>query len=670
MKRKIKEIIKKATSGALRLKIRTYQKAFDRMSIWDTLFKYHCYYDKLPGSLSSANLMAKIIGRSDICLAHGFIYTYDPTKTRLVRAGVEPLTSITPDYALIINSDLREIMRSLPERSGDNSDFIGTLHIVTKAIEDKARAISEQRYEDVRYEAMAKRLPDLLYRDCQSLVEAIQKILFYNGLLWQVGHRHVGLGRMDLVLYPYYKKDVEANRLNYEQAKGLLKEMCLLLGKDSPMKSLNLIGDSGQYIILGGVDKNGKNTDNELTRMFLELFEELRIPDPKLIFRVNEETPMDTWKRSIRCLANGCGSPLFMNETLIMENMVKFGYRNEDVWNVGTSACWEPLIIGKSSDQNNPFISILACNALKKALTEMEDELDYGGLLQLVKRNLAEETRSVVVDKDYDYSPIMSLFNESCIRSGKDFAHQGSDYMYQGAQLLGLPNLVNSLLNIKKYVYEQGLVSLVICREIVQTDYENHLDIKQLFKSANDKKFGLCDEYVLRLSQELIGTVSETIGKLTANGYNVKFGLSSPSYISRGKVASATLDGRNAGEPFAVHISPLSSTIDIAEVLDFASSLSYPVNCLNGNVVDYVIPPVYLNNSDKLVPILRDAFKKGLYQLQLNVYDRATLIDAKLHPEKYPTLVVRVWGFSAYFNDLPEEYKDNLIARAGEYERA
>ena len=669
MKRKIKEIIKKATSGALRLKIRTYQKAFDRMSIWDTLFKYHCYYDKLPGSLSSANLMAKIIGRSDICLAHGFIYTYDPTKTRLVRAGVEPLTSITPDYALIINSDLREIMRSLPERSGDNSDFIGTLHIVTKAIEDKARAISEQRYEDVRYEAMAKRLPDLLYRDCQSLVEAIQKILFYNGLLWQVGHRHVGLGRMDLVLYPYYKKDVEANRLNYEQAKGLLKEMCLLLGKDSPMKSLNLIGDSGQYIILGGVDKNGKNTDNELTRMFLELFEELRIPDPKLIFRVNEETPMDTWKRSIRCLANGCGSPLFMNETLIMENMVKFGYRNEDVWNVGTSACWEPLIIGKSSDQNNPFISILACNALKKALTEMEDELDYGGLLQLVKRNLAEETRSVV-DKDYDYSPIMSLFNESCIRSGKDFAHQGSDYMYQGAQLLGLPNLVNSLLNIKKYVYEQGLVSLGICREIVQTDYENHLDIKQLFKSANDKKFGLCDEYVLRLSQELIGTVSETIGKLTANGYNVKFGLSSPSYISRGKVASATLDGRNAGEPFAVHISPLSSTIDIAEVLDFASSLSYPVNCLNGNVVDYVIPPVYLNNSDKLVPILRDAFKKGLYQLQLNVYDRATLIDAKLHPEKYPTLVVRVWGFSAYFNDLPEEYKDNLIARAGEYERA
>ena len=466
------------------------------------------------------------------------------------------------------------------------------------------------------------------------------------------------------------KKDVEANRLNYEQAKGLLKEMCLLLGKDSPMKSLNLIGDSGQYIILGGVDKNGKNTDNELTRMFLELFEELRIPDPKLIFRVNEETPMDTWKRSIRCLANGCGSPLFMNETLIMENMVKFGYRNEDVWNVGTSACWEPLIIGKSSDQNNPFISILACNALKKALTEMEDELDYGGLLQLVKRNLAEETRSVVVDKDYDYSPIMSLFNESCIRSGKDFAHQGSDYMYQGAQLLGLPNLVNSLLNIKKYVYEQGLVSLGICREIVQTDYENHLDIKQLFKSANDKKFGLCDEYVLRLSQELIGTVSETIGKLTANGYNVKFGLSSPSYISRGKVASATLDGRNAGEPFAVHISPLSSTIDIAEVLDFASSLSYPVNCLNGNVVDYVIPPVYLNNSDKLVPILRDAFKKGLYQLQLNVYDRATLIDAKLHPEKYPTLVVRVWGFSAYFNDLPEEYKDNLIARAGEYERA
>lgn len=98
--------------------------------------------------------------------------------------------------------------------------------------------------------------------------------------------------------------------------------------------------------------------------------------------------------------------------------------------------------------------------------------------------------------------------------------------------------------------------------------------------------------------------------------------------------------------------------------------LNYPYNCLNGNVVDFIIPLSYQKQPEKLVSIIRDAFSHGLFQLQLNMLDRQVLVDAKSHPEKYPDLVVRVWGFSAYFNDLPEEYKDNLIARAGIYETA
>ena len=89
---------------------------------------------------------------------------------------------------------------------------------------------------------------------------------------------------------------------------------------------------------------------------------------------------------------------------------------------------------------------------------------------------------------------------------------------------------------------------------------------------------------------------------------------------------------------------------------------------LNGNVVDFIIPVAYAKQKDKLTSIIKNACQKGLYEIQLNVLDKATLIDAKQHPEKYPNLIVRVWGFSAYFNDLPEEYKDNLIKRAELYE--
>ena len=98
--------------------------------------------------------------------------------------------------------------------------------------------------------------------------------------------------------------------------------------------------------------------------------------------------------------------------------------------------------------------------------------------------------------------------------------------------------------------------------------------------------------------------------------------------------------------------------------------LNYPTNCLNGNVVDFILPSAYQKQRSKLISIIQNAFSRGLFQLQLNVLDKKTLIEAKEHPEKYPHLVVRIWGFSAYFNDLPEEYKDNLIARAETYEIA
>ena len=106
---------------------------------------------------------------------------------------------------------------------------------------------------------------------------------------------------------------------------------------------------------------------------------------------------------------------------------------------------------------------------------------------------------------------------------------------------------------------------------------------------------------------------------------------------------------------------------DLQEVLDFAGKLDYSGNKMNGNVVDFIVPKVYADVPDKLMAILKNAMTTGAYELQLNVLDAATLKDAKAHPEKYASLVVRVWGFSAYFNDLPEEYKDNLIARAEAY---
>ncbi len=670
----IKNTIKKALKLVISYRLRMWRRECNRMHkflnlpFWGCMFRIKLYVDKRPGSPSSARLFNKMSCKAEVRARDNYLYPFDPFRKRIPPQGTAPLASITPDYGLIIKSDLDKIKERL-ERCAQ-SEFRETMLLTINGIERKAGHMSRGEYRDGRYRRMALLFPDILHRDCDTLDEALQKLLFYNALFWQAGHFHNGLGRLDLILYPYYRNDVKRGVIDREKAKQMLMDFCHILGSQTPFKSVTLIGDTGQYILLGGVDKDGVTVDNELTHLFLEVFTEMRIPDPKVILRVNASTPKETWKEALRCIMNGCGSPLLMNETLIMRNMVEFGYDKEDVWNVGTSACWEPLIIGKSSDQNNPFLSILACEPLNAAIRSGKDYPTFEALLVDVKKGLVQEAQKIIKDKEYDHSPLMSMFMTECLEKGKDFSHGGSKYMYQGAQLLGLPNLINSIINIKEYVYDKRIVSLDDCRDIIKRNYEEHEDLRQLFGGNQDRKFGKASQEVLALTDDIIEVVSEGIGKVTANGNPVKFGLSSPNYIEQARSFPATLDGRKAGEPFAVHISPISSSIDISEVMDFASSIDYPANCLNGNVVDFILPSAYQKRQDKFVDILMDAFAKGVFQLQLNVLDKKTLIDAKAHPEKYPTLVVRVWGFSTYFNDLPEEYKDNLIARAETYETA
>ena len=349
MKRLIKKIVKNILGYRCRQWLSFCRLYFCRksLSLWECIARLHIYYDKQPGTVESAKLFKKILYHSKVMTQHGYLYPFDPLKVRVLPIGTTSLASITPDYATILKSDLKKIAYSF---SSSDSEFYKSQEEIISAIEVKANLIADAKYSNERYKQLALKMPDLLHRDCNTLDEALQKLLFYNALFWQARHYHNGLGRLDMVLYPYYKHDIDNGVLSEEQAKSLLTKFCLTLGSQTVFKSPWLIGDTGQYILLGGVDQNGKLIDNELTRLFLEIFTELKVPDPKLIIRVNEHTSDETWKTALKCVMNGCGSPLFMNESLVMDNMVKFGYDKEDVWNFGTSACWEPLIIGKSSD--------------------------------------------------------------------------------------------------------------------------------------------------------------------------------------------------------------------------------------------------------------------------------------------------------------------------------
>lgn len=274
--------------------------------------------------------------------------------------------------------------------------------------------------------------------------------------------------------------------------------------------------------------------------------------------------------------------------------------------------------------------------------------------------------KTIAHDITFDCSPLLSILMDDCIHNSKDYSKGGAVYSYHGMQAIGLPNVVNSLLNLKEKVFNKNIISFDVLKKAIELNFEEMEDVRQILLSGTNK-FGHNTSEIVQLTNEVMDMVDDAVQDVVINDQKVKIGFSSPSYIAANK-SFASADGRRVDEPLAVHISPTSSDIDISDVVDFASNLHYGGNRLNGNVVDFILPSSYIKFPDKLIAILRSAVRNGIYELQLNVLDKNTLIDAKIHPEKYPNLIVRVWGFSAYFNDLPEEYKDNLILRASLYE--
>lgn len=670
-KKSIKFVVKNMMPDAVKTyksKMRNLQHRHNA-SLLDAVKNTRVYFanNKIDACEDYVRQMSKMLAKITIDTTAFYVYPYDTWKQRELQCDRWEILSMTVDYATVLDSSLQKLSQRLVQCHNvsfkkNELRMVESIHALGARIQKQL-----QHSGNSRAKQLAEYYAHMLDARPFTLDEALQKILFYNALFWQANHKHNALGRLDLILSEYYAHDINAGILTRDSAKEMLRQFATILGKDMAFKSVVLTGDTGQYILLGGVDKNRNTIQNELTEIFLELFTELKVPDPKLILRVNEQTSDAIWRQSIDCITTGCGSPLIMNEQLIMNGMIEFGYKKEDVWNVGTSACWEPLIIGKSFDQNNPFPNVPVLKALNDVVLSNATYPDFDTLLDDVKSGIAQQIKDIVHDIKFDVSPLYTLFFDSCIEREKDYTLDGADYAYHGVQIVSFPNLINALLNVKKYVFEQHILSLEDCRQSISSNFADHEDIRVMLQ-ANELKYGSTHPDVLHITNNLMDFISHEVTKYTCNGQKLKVGFSSSQYMSARWAVTASLDGRKDFEPFAVHISPVSQKIDIQEVLDFAGSLNYSGNRMNGNVVDFIIPSAFIKSKDKLTSILRKAMTSGVYELQLNVLDAATLKDAKLHPEKYPNLVVRVWGFSAYFNDLPEEYKDHLIARAEAYE--
>lgn len=634
--------------------------------------------------------------RIDHSILDKFMYSID-TKIRTIPRDYHytPIGNLTIHYAKLLNEGLmgieEEIIEKLNDKNLDNSEtsflncLLNTLESIT-VLKDRQlhhlRQLQEKNPENKGKDPENKNIRRLIeifshipLHPARTLEEALQTVLFINSLIWMDGHSLVGLGRLDNVLYPFLEKDLSTGLLGLDEAKDLIIGFLRSLNKYYEYKSNALLGDTGQVIVLGGKNPDGTDSTNPLTLIFMEALKDLRLPDPKIVLRVHDNTPEEVWDMALRCLEAGLGYPLFTNDEVIINSLINFGYREEDSFDYATSACWEPFIPGKSLDQNN-LTDINFLTPLMRLLKSVHEEKgnisEFKRFLGSYKIYLAEYIEEVVesVDKvDFEPAPLLSLLVDDCIVECKDISQGGAIYNYYGLLSVGMGNTINALLNIKRMVYDEERIDLKGVYKVLEGNFES--DEKLRYELSNKGfKYGMDEDLVMDLTNELINSVQLSLDNFRNKfGFKYKFGLSSPGFITNSLYFPASFDGRSHGEPFGVHISPVDNyNISYTAISNFASALNYD-KAFNGGVVDIIAEKSFIKSiKDKFIDYLKVSFKEGVMQLQINVLNPEILIKAKEDPDSFPNLIVRVWGFSAYFKDLPEEYQDLIIKRALQYE--
>lgn len=591
----------------------------------------------------------------------GFVFTIDEFKT--VNYKYRIADNLSLDYSKVLNTSLNELKENYLDFDDFSQNQLKALDAIEILIDRIIVEIDRSNRKDK--EEFIEFFDNIKYKPVETFKEALQRILFFNQLLWQTGHNLNGFGRLDYVLNDIYDKD----SISKEEALLLIKDFLKAGHSYYIYKSNSLIGDTGQIIVLGGLT-NGSYFTNDLSYLFLEAVRDLQLPDPKLILRYANDVPDDLFNLAIQTMATGVGSPLISNDEQVIPDLINFGYDKKHAENYVVSACWEPAPVGKGLELNNidSLVFIKPLNDLldNEDLSEFDD---FDEFFLKYKEYLSDYTNELLAEinsKDWEMDPLLSLFIDDCNLNKRDFSQGGAHYNNYGLTSVSLSNTVNSLYNVKKLVFEDKLFTLSELNNLRKNNF-NDDDIIKLLK--NQIKFGMDCPDIIKLTNEITEFTNEIFKSRTNKfGAKFKFGLSAPSYIAKSPNIKASFDGRKNSEPFNVHISNEDNR-DYTELMRFASKLNYTESRFNGNVVDFMITPDFINkNFSKFKDFLKISLYMGVFQMQLNVIDSETLINAQKNPDEYPNLIVRVWGFSSYFKDLPKDYQDVLIKRALENE--
>lgn len=489
--------------------------------------------------------------------------------------------------------------------------------------------------------------------------EALQFFRILHFSLWLEGCYHNTVGRFDQYMYPYFAHDLAAGVETPESAEELLADFFLSFNKDSDLYPGQQQGDNGQSMVLGGCDAEGNDCFNALSEMCLRVSKRLLMIDPKINLRVCSKTPIEVYRLGSELTAAGLGFPQYNNDDVIIPALEAYGYRHEDACNYVVAACWEFIIPGVGYE----IVNIGAYN-LPQAVREAtfsylpgapDFETFLAGVDSTVRAGAVEKTAKKRAAA-FLPSPLYDLLIPE--RRYRNF----------GFHVTGIAGAADALAAIRCHVFEKKDVDVPRLLSGLETDFEKDPQLLRLLRYESPK-MGCDDDAVDSLATRLLDDFADGLeGKRNDYGGCYRAGTGTAMYyLWHANKIGATADGRRKGEPFGTNFSPnlFTKTPGPVSVIRSFTKQHLGRVCNGGPLTLEFASSMFADpeSTAKLAELVRFFIQRGGHQLQLNAVNAEKLKDAQKHPENYGQLVVRIWGWSAYFVELDREYQDHVIAR-------
>ncbi len=555
---------------------------------------------------------------------------------------------------------------------------------------EKAEALLENAKNDEETKCLslvaktAKRVP---WERPQSFYEALATLCFMRrglGALEGVGPNT--FGRIDMDLYPFYKNDIEKGVITKEDAYDFIRRFLITwdMHYDHDMKMVGYADhELENTYTIGGCDKNGDPLCNDLTIMLLSATREEKIIFPKIKCRYSKNSPKEYLDEINKAIIAGTSTVLIQNDDASIPAFINNGRTVEEARDYLVSGCWGATVQGIEKYDHGSYMNLL--RPFEYALHRRFDMMDYVGMHFepfdeaqsfeefyrilcdnidiLFRERLRVTTLGGQIRDKVDPTPIFSSTLDDCIEKKKDFTAGGARVQDDYLLCVGLPNIVDSLLAVKKLCFDTKTYTLSEMLEAVRANWEGYEDLR--LQAINCPGWGDGSEESCELANRFNNDLYGMVDALTGT-YGGKVHLGHLTYTEIRWWAEKTLatpDGRRNGDYFAQGLTPsrLKKIPSVTSVIESLACLD--AKTLGANSVVNIILPSDKITLDICEAFLRACATSALQSLQLNCTTKEQLLDAQKHPEKYPDLIVRVCGFSAKFTSLSPEWQAEVISR-------